>query len=119
MVNRVIAKNPQFEVILELDQTDGLWKGSMPSIAIGEYYVDIYAWDLAGNQAYMSKALFVVDTEKIHIYPLLSNFYSRLHTSYYISSTKDIFKTDLKEVFKCNVNSIKSSCIEARLENLH
>ena len=43
MVNRVIAKNPQFEVILELDENDGLWKGSMPSVAIGEYYVDIYA----------------------------------------------------------------------------
>lgn len=119
MVGKVIAKNPEFELILELDETDGQWKCSIPSSAIGEYYVDIYAWDLAGNLAYMSKALFVVDTGKIHVYPLLSNFYSRLHTSYYISSIKDRFKTDLKEVFKCNVNSIKSNCIEARLENLH
>lgn len=103
MVNRVIAKNPQFEVILELDQTDGLWKGSMPSIAMGEYYVDIYAWDLAGNQAYMSKALFVVDTNGIHIMHLISNFYCRIKDNFHVQLYENTrFNLSVKDVCKCN-----------------
>ena len=30
MVGKVIAKNPEFELILELDETDGQWKCSIP-----------------------------------------------------------------------------------------
>lgn len=103
MVNRVIAKNPQFEVILELDENDGLWKGSMPSVAIGEYYVDIYAWDLAGNQAYMSKALFVVDTSGIHMMPLVSNFYCRIKDNFHVQMYENTrFNLSVKDVCKCN-----------------
>lgn len=107
MIGKVVAKNPEFELILEFDETDGQWKCSIPSSAIGEYYVDIYAWDFAGNLAYMSKALFVVDTSGIHMMPLVSNFYCRIKDSFHVQMYENTrFNLSVKDVYRCNVTLI-------------
>lgn len=94
MIDRVLAKNPKFEIIFDFIGEDK-WKGDIPSNLLGEYYIDLYAYDKAGNVAYMSKALFTVDVNNICIH-LIKNDYD-------VSiSFADDFECKVKEVLKCN-----------------
>lgn len=94
MVDRVLAKNPNFEIIFE-QITDEEWRGDIPSNLLGEYYIDLYAYDKAGNMAFMSKALFTVDVNNICIHLLKNDFDVSI-------SFADDYECDVKEVLKCN-----------------
>ena len=61
MVEKVIGKNPNFEIIFYFIEGQR-WEAELPPNLSGEYYIDLYAYDKAGNVGYMSKALFEVDT---------------------------------------------------------
>ena len=61
MVKRVFGRVDGQEVELYADSGDR-WSVPIPFDADGEYVVEILAEDDAGNQAYMAKMLFVVNT---------------------------------------------------------
>ena len=71
MVKRVFGRVDGQEVELYADSGDR-WSVPIPFDADGEYVVEILAEDDAGNQAYMAKMLFVVNTALLcaHVEPL-------------------------------------------------
>ena len=73
MVKRVFGRVDGQEVELSADSGDR-WSVPVPFDADGEYVVEILAEDDAGNQAYMAKMLFVVNTALLcaHVEPLPS-----------------------------------------------
>jgi len=70
-VARVFGRIDGVEVILE--HTGGSrWSVPVPLDQDGEYVVEIIAEDEAGNQAYLARMLFVVDSAKLcaHVVPI-------------------------------------------------
>ena len=93
MIARVFGKINDNEV--ELIQVDEkTWNISIPRVKEGQYYVDLFALDQAGNQAFVATALFVVDANC-----MVSSFKITDSDKKY----KPIFKTDNLhlEVVKC------------------
>lgn len=71
-VSRVFGRVDGVDVVM--DQTQGdIWSVPVPLDQDGEYVVEIVAEDEAGNQSYMAKMLFVVNTALlcVHVVPLL------------------------------------------------
>lgn len=71
MVKRVFGRVDGCEV--ELNRSEGdWWNVPVPFDTDGEYVVEILAEDEAGNQAYISKMLFVVNTALLcaHVEPV-------------------------------------------------
>lgn len=60
MVTRVFGKVNDKEISLTKISEDK-WEVEIPPNLLGQYYVDLYAEDDAGNIAFMTKALFEVD----------------------------------------------------------
>lgn len=71
-VTRVFGRVDGVEVILNKGEGDR-WSVPVPFDTDGEYVVEIVAEDEAGNQSYMAKMLFVVNTALlcVHVVPLL------------------------------------------------
>lgn len=60
MVAKVYGKTHELEIVFE--HVDGnQWNVVIPRNASGQYYLDLYAEDEAGNTTYIAKALFEVD----------------------------------------------------------
>lgn len=59
-VERVIGKTDSFEVIFDR-LNDNNWTVNVPSNIIGEYVMDLYAYDEAGNLGFLATAMFTVD----------------------------------------------------------
>lgn len=70
-VTRVFGRVDGAEVVLERQEGDR-WQVPVPLDRDGEYVVEMIAEDDAGNQAYLAKMLFVVNTALlcVHIVPL-------------------------------------------------
>lgn len=92
MIKKVIGRNPNFEIVF-VKESDDCWVATVPSNLLGEYYIDLYAYDMAGNVAYMSKALFTVDVNNICIHLLKDEY--KLDSQF-----NDEIKTDLQ--FLCD-----------------
>lgn len=60
MVVKVIGRTSDLEIVFTHIEGDN-WKSEVPRNTLGQYYLDLYAIDEAGNEAFMSKALFEVD----------------------------------------------------------
>lgn len=106
MVERVIGRNPNFEIIFEKQENES-WVATVPSNLLGEYYIDLYAYDMAGNVAYMSKALFTVDVNSIHIHLLKDIFELDSQDNNDIKMTvsyAEDFECSVKEVLPCIAN---------------
>lgn len=71
MVKRVFGRVDGQEVELYADSGDR-WSVPVPFDTDGEYVVEILAEDEAGNQSYMAKMLYVVDTALlcVHVQPI-------------------------------------------------
>lgn len=119
MVVKVIAKNEQFELILNQNE-DGTWSNTMPSVAFGEYYVDIYAWDKAGNLGFKSKALFIVDTSGIHIELFIKGYCCFIKKGDVLMKCLNKIKFDLGEVrtIELEVRSCKEEEFVIRSANI-
>lgn len=70
-VVRVFGRVDDVEVILQQAE-GGRWNVPVPLDQDGEYVVEIIAEDEAGNQSYMAKMLFIVNTALlcVHMIPL-------------------------------------------------
>lgn len=73
MVKRVYGKANNFDVTFER-QEDGKWRTAIPSNLDGEYYVELYAEDEAGNVGFLCKSLFIVFGHTLSI-KILDNGY--------------------------------------------
>lgn len=79
MIDRVIGKNDHFEVIFTHNQEKDNWEATLPPNILGEYYIDLYAFDKAGNVGYMAKALFTVDTSNLCVHLLETKYYANVY----------------------------------------
>ncbi len=77
MVKRVVGKVDGKEVVLSWDKGDW-WSVPVPFDQDGEYVVEILAEDEAGNQSYMAKMLFVVNTALLCAHMVPVPFYGEL-----------------------------------------
>lgn len=70
-VARVFGRVDGAEVVMEQTQGD-VWSVPVPLDQDGEYVVEIIAEDGAGNQSYMAKMLFCVDSSRLcaHVLPM-------------------------------------------------
>lgn len=60
MVVQVTGKADEFELIFNKSK-QGLWTTTVPSALNGEYILELFAKDDAGNITYITKVLFVVN----------------------------------------------------------
>lgn len=66
MVTRVYGTVEGAEVILT-PSTGDQWTCTIPKTLNGEYVVELFAEDEAGNIAYFASALFEVDAKHVHV----------------------------------------------------
>lgn len=69
MVQRVFGRANEFEVIFEHQEGDW-WTITVPQNLEGEYIVDIYAEDEAGNVAHICKVLFAICGHELQVHIL-------------------------------------------------
>lgn len=76
-VSRVFGRVDGAEVVME--QTQGeIWQVPVPLDQDGEYVVEIIAEDEAGNQSYMAKMLFAVNTALLCAHMIPVPYYASL-----------------------------------------
>lgn len=76
-VARVFGRVDGAEVVMEQTQGD-IWQVPVPLDQDGEYVVEIIAEDGAGNQSYMAKMLFVVNTALLCVHMTPIPYYASL-----------------------------------------
>lgn len=83
-VARVFGRVDGAEVVMEQTQGD-IWSVPVPLDQDGEYVVEIIAEDNAGNQAYIAKMLFCVDSTRLCVRVLPVPFYAELQDITYFA----------------------------------
>lgn len=83
MVTRVWGKVDEHEVIFEKDE-NGTWILQVPFDEDGEYAVEVYAEDEAGNVSFLAKYLYVVLKGSIYFHQLIGKWEISFKTSQYI-----------------------------------
>lgn len=73
MVQRVFGRANESEVIFEHQEGDW-WMITVPSNLEGEYIVDIYAEDEAGNVSHICKALFAICDHELQVHVMDSGY---------------------------------------------
>lgn len=77
MVQRVFGRANGIEITFEHQEGDW-WCATVPSNLEGEYIVDVYAEDEAGNVAYKCKMLFAICGHELQAYVLDSGYRAEL-----------------------------------------
>lgn len=67
MVDRVIGRANDFDLIFK-EVEDGCWQAATPPNVYGEYPVELWAWDTAGNMSYMATMLYIVSEHTMQAY---------------------------------------------------
>lgn len=67
MVDRVVGKANDFELVFERGE-GGCWEAVAPANIYGEYPVEIWAYDAAGNVSYMATMLYIISKQTLHAY---------------------------------------------------
>lgn len=89
MMKRVFGTVDGTEVVLE--QTEGdRWSVPVPLDQDGEYVIEIIAEDEAGNQSYMAKLLFCVDSSKLCAMVLPAPYYAELLADTYTAQLIEV-----------------------------
>lgn len=66
-VDRVIGKANDFELVFKQVEK-GCWQAATPPNVYGEYPVELWAWDTAGNMSYMATMLYIVSEHTMQAY---------------------------------------------------
>lgn len=87
-VARVFGRVDGTEVVFDRAVGDR-WNIPVPLDVDGEYVVEITAEDEAGNQSYMARMLYTVDTGNIciHMLPIPKYIFERQASGFYFSRT--------------------------------
>lgn len=95
MVVKVIGKTDTFTVIFDrIDEKR--WNALVPANVAGEYIMDLFAYDDAGNVGYMATAMFTVDTSNLCFHLEIINYQSC------ISLCND-YICEIMEVLPCRI----------------
>lgn len=95
-VERVIGKTDSFEVIFDR-LNDNNWTVNVPSNIIGEYVMDLYAYDEAGNHGFLATAMFTVDTSNLCFHLSIIKYRSEIcFESDYICTVKEVLPCVMK-----------------------
>lgn len=81
-VKRVFGRVDGIEMVLN-HETGDRWNVPVPLDVDGEYVVDIIAEDEAGNQSYMAKLLFCVDSSMLCVSIQPAPFFAELLAGIY------------------------------------
>lgn len=87
MVKRVYGKCDSKDIIFFFNSESGLWETTIPRDADGEYIVEIYAEDEAGNTSFFAKMLFTVSIKGL----CLSARIVEIGADYSISDVEALF----------------------------
>lgn len=66
MVTRVWGNCNEYEIIFNYNQTTGQWDAIVPMSEYGDYVVELYAEDDAGNVGYYATVLVTIDLSNLH-----------------------------------------------------
>lgn len=89
-VDRVIGKTDSFEIIFDKIDNDK-WTVDVPSYVVGEYIMDLYAYDDAGNLGFMATAMFTVDTTNLCFHIEILNYTADIcFANEYFCSVKEV-----------------------------
>lgn len=94
-VARLIGRTDTFEVIFD-KIADDHWSVEVPANVVGEYIMDLFAVDEAGNVGFMATAMFTVDTTNLCIHFKIINYECD------ISFAND-YVCEIKEAIPCAV----------------
>lgn len=96
-VARVFGRVDGVDVVMERAQGD-IWSVPVPLDQDGEYVVEIIAEDTAGNQAYVAKMLFCVDSTQLCVRVLPVPYYAELlDISYHSCVIPPVYCAELLE----------------------
>lgn len=89
MVQRVIGKANDFELVLEKDGDE--WRALIPANLSGEYAIELWAEDTAGNKSYLSSAIFIINASTLCAHIILQEYTVELIDTEF---TAEIIKED-------------------------
>lgn len=96
-VARVFGRVDGVDVVMEQTQGD-TWSVPVPLDQDGEYVVEIIAEDEAGNQTYMAKMLFCVDSSRLCVHVLPLPYYAELlDIAYHATMFPPVYYAELLE----------------------
>lgn len=104
MVTRVVGRANDFDLVFTRKNGD-VWEANVPSMPSGEYAVELTAEDEAGNVSYKAQALLVIDTTRLCVKLICSDFDMDLRSRY----TEQLINTDLE----CSV--VRQKCGSGRM----
>lgn len=76
MVQRVIGKANDFELVLERSGDE--WRALIPANLSGEYAIELWAEDAAGNRSYLANAIFIIDASTLCAHIILQDYAAEL-----------------------------------------
>lgn len=85
MVKKVIGKANDFELIFVYKEGD-CWEAVTPPNIYGEYPVELWAYDSAGNVSYMATMLYIVSEHTLQAYLIPIEYAGILDSKELISS---------------------------------
>lgn len=89
MIQRVIGKANDFELMLERNGDE--WKTLIPANLSGEYVIELWAEDTAGNKSYLASAIFIIDASTLCAHIILQEYTAELIDTEF---TAEIIKED-------------------------
>ena len=106
MIKRVYGKLDGVDIILQ--EKSGKWVVAVPINTNGAYIVEIIAEDDAGNIAYLTKMLFLVDKAGVHSYLVPLDYQGELLDVYRMQILDNGFEADVGYAFTVIMNNLYS-----------
>lgn len=104
MVRRVYGKANDFDIIFNHIEGDR-WETILPGNMYGEYVVELYAEDTAGNVSYFCTMLFIIFGHTVQCYIVPEGFSGKVETRDYkgYAEIKDLFTVIEKHKYHASV----------------
>lgn len=77
MVRRVVGQANDFEIVLSREEGDR-WATAIPANLSGEYAIELYAEDAAGNMSYMASAILIIDATTLCAHIIIDSYRAEL-----------------------------------------
>lgn len=107
MVAKIFGKINGQDLNFEHDKGD-FWKLEIPFLNDGEYIIEIFAQDEAGNISYITKALYTIKAGDVHIkiLPYINYIFDKIETEYCFAITDNeiIVQRNKEEYCFCIIN---------------
>lgn len=97
MVREVIGKADNFVIVFS-PAANGRWETSIPSNTAGEYILELWVRDEAGNESYLTKALYVIDPSTLCAHLIFTEYIAEVECLMY---REELIDTEFKaEIIK-------------------